>query len=484
MLIVPLRGNIGRKNPPVITISLILINCFVYFAFQLGDDENYLRAINYYVESGLADIEITHYKSYLKDDPEQDDPDSNRKMDRTTTMRYYGEMRGDTRFQYRLINEEIISPDDPDYAEWKELRNNYTEQLSEVVSFEYGLRPASPKPVAYFTYMFLHGGSGHLIGNMIFLWLLGCMLEPGFGKILLSVFYVATGLLAVTVFQLIYSQSHIPLVGASGAIAGLMGGTAVIYWKKKIRIFYSLGFYFNYKRLRAIILLPIWMGNEFAQLFFGGVSNVAYVAHIGGIAGGALFGFILLKLPKLLHNQEAFKEEQVDESAMMMEKALKCVSELQLGEGRDLLEQVLEKKPDHRIALGHLFNIDKMDPDDVRFHETAGRLLTLLIRNRSTYDEAYLVYMEYSELTPAALSPELSIRMSIVLSTLGHADESGRIVSAFLKKKPGLPGLPTALLKLSNAYMDKGLSKNAEKCLQVIRKRYPNSKEAGIIGKQ
>lgn len=482
MLIIPLSGKIGRKNPPIITISLILINCLIYFAFQWNDNNNYFRAINYYFESGLAEIEIAHYKSYRKGDSGQKtDPEADRKMGREEMMRYFMEMREDTRFQHALINGEIIGPDDPDYPEWKELRNNYTEQLSEVVSYEYGLKPAEASPLTYFTYMFLHGGLGHLIGNMIFLWLLGCMLEPGFGKALLLVFYIATGLISVALFQLIYSQSHVPLVGASGAIAGLMGGMAVIYWTKKIRIFYSLGFYFNYKRMRAIILLPIWMGNEFYQLFFGGMSNVAYVAHIGGLAGGALFAFVLLKVPKFLRDRDAFKEEEVDESAMMMDKALKCVSELRLGEGRDLLEQVLEKNPGNQTALGHLFNIDKMAPEDARFHETAGRLLTLLLRNRNTHDEACNIYMEYLSLARRImLPPDLCIRLSIALSALGHVDESGKIIMAFLKKKPNLPGLPTALLRLSNAYSDKGLAKNAEKCRKIIRTKYPNSEEAAL----
>ena len=88
------------------------------------------------------------------------------------------------------------------------------------------------------TYMFLHGSVGHLFGNMVFLWIVGCMLEMGLGRVKYVGLYIIGGLMAVWGYWLVYMDSTMPLVGASGSIAGLMGAYAVLFKKKKVKIFY------------------------------------------------------------------------------------------------------------------------------------------------------------------------------------------------------------------------------------------------------
>ena len=180
------------------------------------------------------------------------------------------EMERDFAFQKKLNNDEIILPSDPQYADWKVLKTEYEHQRSQLISLRYGFRPAYKSFLTAFTYMFLHGSAGHLFGNMVFLWIVGCMLEMGLGRLLYGGLYICGGLIAAGIFWLIYMNSTMPVVGASGAIAGLMGAFAVLFGRKRVKIFYSLGFYFNYLKIPAIILLPVWIGNEFFQLFFGG----------------------------------------------------------------------------------------------------------------------------------------------------------------------------------------------------------------------
>ena len=117
---------------------------------------------------------------------------------------------------------------------------------SQLTSLQYGFIPNQKSLLTSFTYMFMHGSTGHLLGNMIFLWIVGCMLEMGLGRLQYTVLYIIGGLFAVWLFWLIYMNSTIPLVGASGAIAGLMGAFAMLFGKRRVKIFFSLGFYFNY----------------------------------------------------------------------------------------------------------------------------------------------------------------------------------------------------------------------------------------------
>ena len=389
-------------------------------------------------------------------------------------------MLRDDRFIKKLENDEIITPSDPVYAEWKELRTEFERKRSELTSLNYGFIPAKKSFLTSLTYMFMHGSTGHLVGNMIFLWIVGCMLEMGLGRLRYSGLYIIGGLFAVWVFWLIYMNSTTPLVGASGAIAGLMGAFAVLFGKKKVKIFYSLGFYFNYLKIPAIILLPIWMGNEFFQMFFGGASHVAYAAHIGGLIGGALFGFICLNF-FLGFDRDVIEDAAVDEISPLIEKALKHIAELDMEGGRQLLEKVLAQDPDNIDVLTHLFNVCKLDPDDEKFHNVTKKLLFELTRSYNTYEKAHDIYQEYIRHTShSRLAPQLYIQLTIMFAATGHLENAVKIMTMLLKKVPDAQGIPTALLKLARAYSQKGMATKGQKCLQLICSKYPESTEARV----
>ena len=144
---------------------------------------------------------------------------------------------------------------------------------------------------AAFTSMFLHGSWMHLIGNMWFLWIFGNNVEDSMGRLRFAVFYLLTGLVAIGTQILLDPGSPVPTVGASGAIAGVMGAYIVLYPRARVS---TLFFFFLFIR---VIPLPAWviLGYWFLiQLFSqtagpGAGGGVAYAAHIGGfIAGVAL----------------------------------------------------------------------------------------------------------------------------------------------------------------------------------------------------
>ena len=427
---------------------------------------------------------MPRYIAYREDHfQESDDSLDMQQFDEDTMVRFYLEMERDFAFLKKLNNDEIILPSDPQYADWKFLKTEYEHKRSQIIALRYGFRPAYKSFLTAFTYMFLHGSAGHLFGNMVFLWIVGCMLEMGLGRLLYAGLYICGGLIAAGVFWLIYMNSTIPVVGASGAIAGLMGAFAVLFGKKKVKIFYSLGFYFNYLKIPAIILLPIWIGNEFFQLFFGNARHVAYVAHIGGLMGGALFSFLILKFCLPL-NKDVFDEIPEDEIAPLMEKALKHIAELDMESGRQLLGQVLAKDPENIDALTHLFNVYKLDPETEEFHRTAKKLIFRLSRSYNTYEKANKIYQEYVCLTRRPrLSPQLYLQLSAMFSATGHLENAVKILTLLVKKVPESPGIPTALLKLARAYRHNGMALKGNKCLQLLCHKYPESSEAQVARK-
>jgi membrane associated rhomboid family serine protease len=485
MLIIPVSGKIGWKNPPVATLALILINCLFFFLFQTHDDESRAAAEQFYLDSGLAAIEVPYYIRFLEDTGKAEgELQTIDDKDTEALLKIHYDMETDADFLNRLRNDRIITPDDAQYEKWKTLRQSYEEKRDQSVAFAYGLRPAYPRVGTYFSYMFLHGGVGHLVGNMVFLWILGCMLEMGAGRLLFAAIYLSSGLLAAGFFCLIFPKSTIPLVGASGAIAGLMGAYTVLYGRKRINVFYSLGVYFNTARIPAILLLPVWLANECYQQFFSSSSHVAYVAHMGGITGGALLAFAGERLVGGV-DRNCFEEALEDQVSPLLHQALDHMGNLEMAQAQSLLERVLELSPDHRDALTHLFNIHKLNPDSPDFHDIAKKLLSVLLRDADHHPAALACYEKYTDLTRRPmLSIPLYLQIAGIMAAAGKTDGAEQIVLTILKKKPQAPGLPSSLTKLAQAFRRGGHMERFQRYQQLVCKRFPDSVEAALIKAQ
>ncbi len=194
----------------------------------------------------------------------------------------------------------------------------------------WGLVPASPKPLAFLTSLFMHAGWMHLLGNMLFFYLSGPFVEDAFGRPLFAGLYLASGVASSLVHIAAFPSSEAPLVGASGAIAGIMGAFLVRFVKRKIRFFYV---YFLVVFVRsgtldvpAWVVLPLWFVQ---QLFFAGLtaeSGVAYRAHVGGFA----FGFLVALAIKHLGIEERFVAPRI-------ERAISVTQHPDLDKGMELL---------------------------------------------------------------------------------------------------------------------------------------------------
>lgn len=485
MLIIPITGKLSWKNPPWLTLFLILINCFVFFAFQGEDDARYEEAFSFYIESGLARMEVDRYRENKGALPPLPEGISEADLEEEDLLFLRAmQMHEDTDFMARLEAGQVIRPGDPDHARWRRNRDEFNGLMESVTSVAYGYRPAIRRPVTLLTYQFLHGGLAHLIGNMIFLWLFGCMLEMGLGRLQFLVIYLASGVAACLLFGAFNLQSTTPLVGASGAIAGLMGALTTTYGRSKVTFFFTSGFFFSNLRLPAIALLPFWLGKEiYSELSAGGMSNVAFMAHAGGIVAGAFLGWLADRL-KLMGDASAFEAPPKDEITPRLEAALDHMGALRFDAARTLLQEILELSPGHPDAVGYLFNIEKSRPQEPAFHAAAAAYMEQLTRHQTSFEKAHTVYTEYIQLVkPPKLSPELYTRLSMAFSDAGHPQTAGQILSALLKKAPHLNGLPTALLKLAGAYQRAGQTDQASRCRRLLCKRFPQSSEAQIAGR-
>jgi membrane associated rhomboid family serine protease len=147
--------------------------------------------------------------------------------------------------------------------------------------------------VTIFTSMFMHGGWMHLIGNMVYLWIFGDNVEDNFGHVPYLIFYLLAGISAMFAQALFIPASAVPNLGASGAIAGVLGAYIVMFPQGRVRLLTQAGIV----EVPALLAIGLWIGLQFVSVAgeFAKTSQteggVAYMAHIGGFVAGIVFSF-------------------------------------------------------------------------------------------------------------------------------------------------------------------------------------------------
>lgn len=147
-----------------------------------------------------------------------------------------------------------------------------------------------------FSSMFLHGGWGHLLGNMLFLWIFGNNIEDDLGHGRFVIFYILCGLAAAFAQVAFAPDSTIPMVGASGAISGVLGAYMIMYPKARILTLIFLGFFITWAHIPAVWFLGIWFLIQIFSAFGGSGAGVAWWAHIGGFVAGV--GLLYVMRPR------------------------------------------------------------------------------------------------------------------------------------------------------------------------------------------
>lgn len=151
-----------------------------------------------------------------------------------------------------------------------------------------------------FTAMFMHGGFIHIAGNMLYLWIFGNNIEDALGHFKFLLFYLTCGLVATLAQFVVDPASTVPTLGASGAIAGVLGGYLLLYPSAQIVSLVPLLFFVTLYRLPAIIVIGLWFVIQFANGYFSlqassAAAGIAWFAHIGGFISGILLIMMISK---------------------------------------------------------------------------------------------------------------------------------------------------------------------------------------------
>ena len=192
----------------------------------------------------------------------------------------------------------------------------------EAISFSLGLIPAVvndlavlpeeavwvPEDLTYITYAFLHGDTLHLLGNMLFLWVFGDNIEDAMGHVKYFIFYIVCAVIAGIAHSAFFSESNASLIGASGAVAGIVVAYLMLHPNMRVWV---LAFGKIPLPISAMWCLGAWVAFQVFQLITNSESQVSWIAHVGGIAAGAVL-LIFLKKPNVPLFDRTSQEDLTD----------------------------------------------------------------------------------------------------------------------------------------------------------------------------
>lgn len=475
MLIIPVSDSIQRRFPWA-TVLLIFLNICIFVYFQQGEQQKYIQAVSWARSSGLLDIEVQVYQEYLQHHHEKflDIPHDNGK-----STAVFERLLQDDRFQSALRQQILIPPADPRFADWAAKRKIFEEKLAQSLAYRLGYSPARRNYLGIIGYMLFHDQLIPLIGNMLFLWFVGSWLEIGIGRILFLGTYLVTGACSALTLGFIQPMHQGPLLGASGAIAGLMGTYLLLYCDKRNKALCSLGFCSRQTSIFGWFLFPFWVSKE---VYF--VANFpkaqTVTVHIAAVFAGLIIGLLVRIYQKKEHKKTAEAGKIASSSTSLLPEQqnlhiLNNLSEKETATLRKKIQETLKNNPDNLTELVRLFYLEKEQPKSEQFHKTAGKLLRHLAATGSQ-QELYTYFQEYKQFSGAPrLPPSVLLALAQVHIRSGKTSQAARFLLLLMKQRPQYPGLPSCLFTLACAYREQGKEERAEKCFQLICRQYPQT---------
>jgi membrane associated rhomboid family serine protease len=376
MLLIPIaqEENTVRRTP---WVSFVLIGlCFL--AFVASDVAN--DAEHEWERRVSTFLDYLGQHPYLTPSPQMTELLSDGLEEARAQLQAQWESAGGT------VDEETARREQ---AELDGLADEALAALHSTPTFRLGFVPAAPGPVTALTSMFMHAGWLHLLGNMLFLFLTGPFIEDRYGRAIFGGFYVLSGFAALLAHTAHNPGSPIPLVGASGAIAGVMGAFLVRLGRARIRFLFlpiPILWMFRFQVvLPAFVVLPLWL---LEQVFYAQVApsaGVAWWAHIGGFVAGVLFA-LALKLFSVEENyiHPAIEQEVGIAQDPRLEKAMDARLAGDFATARRELRAVLAAQPDNLDAWRESYETALEGADAPEVARAGERVLGLAQRLRES----------------------------------------------------------------------------------------------------
>lgn len=375
---------------------------------------------------------------------------------------------------------QVIPEDDPDFLEWLSYYQKFQERVERTPFRLFGFIPGDFNPLKIISAMFLHGSLWHLLSNMIFLWLVGCNIEETWGWRVLGGIFLLSGVTAALCHLAAFGGSMVPMIGASGAVAGVMGAYMVRHFKTKIRFFYLalviIRPFLGTFSLQAGLVLPIWFLLQLLGARWGG-EDVAYWAHVGGFAFGAGAGLALRFLGlerKFITPMLEREQERIRLSPKLAQAFQRLESDDRAG-ARALLQQAMNEEPQNRDAPLFLARLAAEDGQD----DIAGRCYNKALELSIDQGDVAGALGTFAEIKEKNLESRLSERTMYTVAGMlereGQRQEAAVLYHLFVVQYPRAMVRPKALFRLYHIYLKSFEDEaRAAKILEQLRAEHPD----------
>lgn len=479
------------------TVLLIVINCVIFWGWQTPDEESVERASQHYAQTVLPTIELPLFLEHLQKQSAHAHVRKRNSMEAIEELYehkaydlLYTLMWQERVFRESLLEGLVITTSHPDYAQWQEARAAFTPlELSESFTERWSINyapTAGLQPVQAFTSTFLHGSTGHLLGNMVFLFLFGFTLEIALGSFTYLAFYVLGGTAASLFALMFYAGMGGYGLGASGAISALMAMYAVMYRMRRIRFFYMLLFYFNYATWPALIMLPVWMGVELLQHLLGD-KQVAYMAHFGGLLAGALlmWAYMRLHVVQAPISAQALAQTSRLQLADAVARAQRYTDALEFDRAALAWRKAAHLAPSDPDTLRAWFESARHHPDREDFHAAARRIFKLPATTDSERQLQLSSYRTYRQRARPGMrmSAETMHGLARNFVRIGALPEAETLCQS-LCKLTDHPQLPDTLILLVNGMIRAGRVQEAKSWLPTLQQLAPKETTTQWLAQQ
>jgi membrane associated rhomboid family serine protease len=390
-MLIPIKHeNMEARRWPVVTLALIAINVAVFlFTMSSIDDETPQLTE---VKNHILNIAALHPELKLQ-------PESQRLVDgfKQSHPDQWKAVQNPYRDVMDAYDAKIRMVEDPStlQPELETLNTQFVTLSKASVTEQYAFVPANPTAISYLTANFMHGGWMHLIGNMWFLWLAGFVLEDVWGRWVYSIFYLVAGVAALQFYAWTNPGSITPTLGASGAVAALMGAFLVRFPKMKIEMAWLLFFRMWRFKAAAYWLLPAWLFMEICYgTLFGNTSGVAHWAHVGGFIFGAVAA-LAIQHSGIEHKTNKKIEEKLGwANDAELEAATSAMEHGQLPEAIAILNDYIAVKPNSLDAWNMLRQIATRQNDTKAFLDATAQTCSLHLKAHQV-EAAFQDYAEF-----------------------------------------------------------------------------------------
>lgn len=444
-MLLPLgHENLQARRWPVITIALIVVNVLVFLATYgtLRRESPELSGLRYRIRLLAAthpELVQPPTAQRLVQDIQRSDPaawEAAKKQTRDVQDLFGGQ--SSTEDTTAGLQEQM-----------NRLCARYDELQSGSVRERWAFIPAHPTWYSYITASFLHGGWLHLIGNMWFLWLAGIVLEDAWGRPLYLLVYLLAGAFSLETQALFNAASTVPTLGASGAVAALMGAFLVRF--PRVRIDMAFLFFIRIIRFSAAAywLLPAWF---LLELFYGTVlgansGGVAHLVHIGGFLFG-MAAAMLIYSSGLEHAISRRIDLEVDpERHGDLDDIQALIRENRTVEALDQLREFLAARPDSARALTMIQELYRQDRRLAEFGEVTKQLCAVHLAQHN-HTAALKDYRDLVESGAGLPTPETWLKLCL---SLEEHQEFERAAGEYMELAEAYPEDRHSLLALMSA---------------------------------